>query len=521
MANQAAGEDSQPSEQSYLEGTVEGSSDDGGGESCSGFDDRVAGDGEGNGDSQEGCSSPSSTPDSGAAGEERECSPPVPLVTTRSFAELRISRAVLDALEHAGYRHPTPIQEAIIPLALRGRDVIGQSQTGTGKTAAYLLPFLTRWRPHRFRGPIGLVMVPTRELALQVSAEAHKLAPCRRFRVVTLYGGVPLERQTRLLKHSTDLVVGTPGRLLDHLRRGTLQLRDVRYVVLDEADRMLDIGFRPDIERILRHCPSQRQTLLMSATVPEAVLRLVHRYMTDPQHVNLMPEQSTVATIRQSYITVDAEKKFELLCYLLERESPRQCLIFVARKQGADELYRQLKPRFAETAVIHGDLTQRQRERIMAAFRSGDIRFLIATDVMSRGIDVEGISHVINYDLPEDADNYIHRIGRTGRLGRDGVAISFVTPEQGELLTRIEMTINRLLDKEEVEGEWFTPRLVISAEPFLPNPLDQLPRDEEGWWKEEEEPPFPMPSSEWSSPPGDRSAVSSARRLPRRYRNRL
>jgi len=519
--NQAAGEDSQPLALSHPDST-EGRSSGGEEENCSGLDASVAGDGEESGEIQDDCRSHSLAPESGASGDEGPCGPPVPLVTSRTFAELRISRAVLDALEHAGYHHPTPIQEAIIPLALRGRDVIGQAQTGTGKTAAYLLPFLTRWRPHRFRGPIGLVMVPTRELALQVSAEAHKLAPCRRFRVVTLYGGVPLERQTRPLKHPTDLVVGTPGRLLDHLRRGTLQLRDIRYVVLDEADRMLDIGFRPDIERILRHCPSQRQTLLMSATVPEAVLRLVHRYMTDPQHVNLMPEQSTVATIRQSYITVDAEKKFELLCHLLERESPRQCLIFVARKQGADELYRQLKPRFAQSAVIHGDLAQRQRERIMAAFRSGDIRFLIATDVMSRGIDVEGISHVINYDLPEDADNYIHRIGRTGRLGRDGVAISFVTPEQGELLTRIEMTINRLLDKEEVEGEWFTPRSVISAEPFFPNPLDQLPRDEEGWWKEEEEPPLAMPpSEEWSHSSGERPPLSSLRRPPRRYRNRL
>jgi ATP-dependent RNA helicase DeaD len=427
----------------------------------------------------------------------------------------------LDALEHAGYFHPTPIQEAIIPLALRGRDVIGQSQTGTGKTAAYLLPFLTRWRPHLFRGPIGLVMVPTRELALQVSREAHKLAPCRRFRIVTLYGGVPLERQTRSLRHPSDLVVGTPGRIIDHLQRGTLQLRDVRYVVLDEADRMLDIGFRPDIERILRHCPRQRQMLLMSATVPEVLLRLVHRYMVDPAHVNLNPEQSTVATIRQTYVTVDAEKKFELLCHLLDREQPRQCLIFVARKQGADALYRQLQARFPQTAMIHGDLPQRQRERIMAAFRHGDIRLLIATDVMSRGIDVEGISHVINYDLPEDADNYIHRIGRTGRLGRDGVAISFVTPEQGELLTRIEMTINRLLDREEVTGEWFTPRLAVSPEPPSLQTLDQFPRDEEGWWKEDQDPQIPTSSSLHCSSHDTCATTPLIKRQPRRYRNRL
>ena len=506
---------------SHPEGTVDEMSRRGK-ESSSGFDDEhTVGDREGVNESQEACPTPLLGKDGLTDAREMPSAPSPPPVTSRTFADLRISRAVLDALDHAGYHHPTPIQEAIVPLALRGRDVIGQSQTGTGKTAAYLLPFLTRWRPHRYRGPIGLVMVPTRELALQVSAEAYKLAPCRRFRIVTLYGGVPLERQTRPLKHPTDLVVGTPGRILDHLRRGNLQLQDVRYIVLDEADRMLDIGFRPDIERILRHCPSQRQTLLMSATVPDAVLRLVHRYMRDPLHVNLMPEQSTVSTIRQTYITVDREKKFDLLCYLLERESPRQCLIFVARKQGADELYRQFKPRFPETAVIHGDLAQRQREQIMAAFRSGDIRFLIATDVMSRGIDVEGISHVINYDLPEDPDNYIHRIGRTGRLGRDGVAVSFVTPEQGELLTRIEITINRLLEKEEVDGEWFTPRSVISAEPLFPHPFDQLPRDEQGWWKEEEELRTSMPPSACSNCQRDHSITPSTRRPLRRYRNRL
>jgi ATP-dependent RNA helicase DeaD len=378
-----------------------------------------------------------------------------------TFADMNLIRPVFDAVTHAGYVHPTPVQEAVIPVALRGKDVIGQAQTGTGKTAAFLLPFMNRWRPHKLKGPIGLVMTPTRELALQVAVEAEKLAPSRKFRTVAVYGGARMGKQLDGLARGCDLVVGTPGRMLDHLRRGSMSLKDVRFVVLDEADRMLDIGFRPDIERILKHCPLNRQTLLMSATVPDAIKRLVNRYMTDPVHLQMTPEVLTVDKIRQSYFTVDADKKFDLLLKVIEREKPRQCLIFVERKRWADNLYRDLKRKVAAAAVIHGDLPQGQREKIMAAFRTGEIKYLIATDVMSRGIDVEGLSHVINFDLPLDIESYVHRIGRTGRIGKDGIAISFVLPEQGGLLTDIEMMINKLIDHDTIPGrEWYTPRRV-------------------------------------------------------------
>jgi ATP-dependent RNA helicase DeaD len=373
-------------------------------------------------------------------------------VTRARFADMNLIRPLMDAIEFAGYEYATPVQEAVVPLAMRGKDVIGQAQTGTGKTAAFLIPLLNRWRPHTLHGPIGLVMCPTRELAVQVAEEAVKLAPSRRFRTVAVYGGARMGKQLDQLSRGCDLVVGTPGRMLDHLRRGTMSLRDVRYVVLDEADRMLDIGFRPDIERILRKCPERRQTLLMSATVPDAIKRLVHRYMKDPTHLNLSPDSLTVDKIRQSFITVDDDKKFELLLKVIEREKPRQGLIFVERKRWADRLYRQMRGTVPQTAVIHGDLPQSHREKIMAGFRAGKVRFLIATDVASRGIDVTGISHVINYDLPNDIENYVHRIGRTGRIGRDGVAIAFVTPEQGPHLTDIEMTINRLIDEDRIEG---------------------------------------------------------------------
>jgi ATP-dependent RNA helicase DeaD len=273
------------------------------------------------------------------------------------------------------------------------------------------------------------------------------------------------------LAKGVDLVVGTPGRVIDHLRRGTLKLDNVRYAVLDEADRMLDIGFRPDIERILRRCPDQRQTLLMSATVPESIKNLITRYMRNPIHVNLSPTTLTVDKIRQTYITVDEDKKFELLLKVIDREKPRQCIIFTERKRWADRLYRQLKPHHPKTAAIHGDLPQSQRERIMAGFRAGQVTFLIATDVVSRGIDVEGISHVINYDLPADIENYVHRIGRTGRIGKDGVAISFSMPEEGGHLTDIEMAINKLIPEDRIEGfESFVPRQK-KLDPVQPKPL--------------------------------------------------
>jgi len=269
-------------------------------------------------------------------------------------------------------------------------------------------------------------------------------------------------KQIEGLGRGCDLVVGTPGRMLDHLRRGNMSLSDVKYVVLDEADRMLDIGFRPDIERILKNCPDQRQTLLMSATVPDTIKRLVNRYMHGPVHLNLSPTEMTVDKISQAYITVDEDRKFDLLVRVLEREVPRQALIFVERKRGADKLYEKLDRHFrggndAEgrkivVSAIHGDLPQSHRERIMAGFRAGKVTALIATDVASRGIDVTGISHVINFDLPVDIDSYVHRIGRTGRIGRDGVAISFVTPEQGGHLTDIERTINRLIDEDRIDG---------------------------------------------------------------------
>jgi ATP-dependent RNA helicase DeaD len=387
------------------------------------------------------------------------------------FRALDLIPPLNDALERAGYAEPSPIQAAVIPVAKTGKDVIGQAQTGTGKTAAFLLPFMNSWRGGDPRKPQAIVLAPTRELAVQVAEEAEKLAPSRHFKTVPVYGGQRFGGQLAKLQGGCTLIVGTPGRVNDHLQRGTINIDKIRYVVLDEADRMLDIGFRPQIERILKRLPTNRQTLLMSATLPSDVMRLKDRYMRDPETINISPQVMTVEKIDQKYITVDEERKTELLLKVLEREKPRQCIIFVERKRGADRLYRNIKSQHPKAAAIHGDLPQPQRERIMAAFREGKIEILIATDVMSRGIDVLGISHIINYDLPNDLENYVHRIGRTGRMGADGMAISFVTPEQGGQLTDIELTINKEIPADRVDGfEAFAPRLKVNKADEPPKP---------------------------------------------------
>ncbi len=260
------------------------------------------------------------------------------------FHALSLNPALLAALDRVGYREPTPIQEAFIPEALTGRDVIGQAQTGTGKTAAYVLPFYNAWREEPGqKGPQALVLAPTRELVVQVAEEASRLSPSAECRAVAIYGGQRFRMQLNQLRRGCAIAVGTPGRVLDHLSRGTLSLANVRYVVLDEADRMLDIGFRPDIERILRRCPAQRQTLLLSATMPPPVMRITKRYMIEPLHINLSPAKITVENIRQSYITVDEDRKFELLLKVLESDEPRQCIIFCERKRWAEDVYRMLR----------------------------------------------------------------------------------------------------------------------------------------------------------------------------------
>lgn len=389
------------------------------------------------------------------------------IASATSFDELSLSEVMRESLRQAGYSQPTPIQGGLIPRALAGVDVLGQARTGTGKTAAFVIPILESLRPRKeVHAPQALILVPTRELAVQVRGEVEKLAHGRRIGVVALYGGKPIKGQIDKLKRGIEVVIGTPGRVLDHMGRGTLELGDLRFVVLDEADRMLDIGFRPDIEKILRKCPASRQTLLLSATVPPPVERLANRYMREPEKVDFSPQDISVDTIEQYYFTVMPERKGELLVRLMRREEPRQAIIFCRTKRGTDKVHRALSKKFEGVDCIHGDLAQNARDRAMERFREGKVRLLVATDVVGRGIDVSNISHIINYDIPEFCDDYVHRVGRTGRMGREGVAYTFVTPEQGNELTRIEIRIEKLLERAEIEG--FDPIAKPVATPLAP-----------------------------------------------------
>ncbi|MBL8815050.1 MAG: DEAD/DEAH box helicase [Planctomyces sp.] len=357
---------------------------------------------------------------------------------------------------------PSPIQAAFIPVALTGKDCIGQARTGTGKTAAFMLPSLEQLDPSRKRVQM-IVLVPTRELSEQVYSESMKFAGNSGFEFGLAVGGRPIHRQIEALRKGVQVVIGTPGRVIDLLKRRELKLDALQIAVLDEADRMLDIGFRPDIEKILKACPEDRQTLLLSATMAPPVEKLAHRYMVSPEMVDLSEDRVVVDTIEQFYVTVDEDRKRSLLLRILAKEKPSQVIVFTRTKRGADALFQMYSKRLKSNriAAIHGDLPQRQRDKVIRELRSGQLRLLIATDVVGRGIDISGISHIINYDIPEFCDDYVHRVGRTGRMSssRQGRAITFVTLAQGGELTNIEKRINTVLPEYLVEDfEAFAPR---------------------------------------------------------------
>src|SRR4051812_46373416 len=372
-------------------------------------------------------------------------------VSLPQFQSMGLSPPMLRALKQVRYLTPSPIQAELIPAALEGRDVIGQAKTGTGKTAAFGIPLIEMLEA-RGKGPQAIILAPTRELVQQIVVELQKLADGQDVAICGIYGGEPIDRQLRALARGVDIVVGTPGRVLDHMERRTLYLGDVFHVVLDEADRMLDIGFRPDIERILRKVPNPHQTMLLSATISPDIRKLAQRYMFNPLELNLSRDEPSVESIQQYYITVEHERKFDLLVHLLKRDRPRQCIVFTRTKRGAERLADRLSGRVAGVATIHGDLPQTSRNRVTQGFRNGTIPVLVATDVVGRGIDVNDISHVINFDIPDDAENYVHRIGRTGRMGKDGLAYMFVCPDQGEPLTAIENLINKPIPSVTIEG---------------------------------------------------------------------
>lgn len=367
-----------------------------------------------------------------------------------TFPELGLSKPVLRALEAMGYEEPSPVQAQAIPLLLSGQDAIVQSLTGTGKTAAFGIPIVERADP-KADIPRALVLAPTRELAVQIAGELSRIGRFRDLCVVPIYGGQPIERQLRSLRRGAHVLVATPGRLLDFIRRRTISLKEIRFVVIDEADEMLNMGFLEDVELILEELPVERQTALFSATMPDPIVELADAYLRDPQRLSLAsPEEMTVPTIEQHYYEVPRRHKTEALARLLDVKQPELALVFCATKRMTDQLAEDLISRGYRAEPLHGDMSQAAREKTMKAARSGRLEVLVATDVAARGIDIENISHVINFDLPQDAESYIHRVGRTGRAGRSGQALTLVAPWEVRELKAIERAIGARIERAEI-----------------------------------------------------------------------
>ena len=371
--------------------------------------------------------------------------------TPTTFAELQLRPELLRALDALGYEEPTPIQRETIPPLLAGHDLLGQAATGTGKTAAFALPLLHALAPGA-PGPSALVLVPTRELAMQVCEAVHRYGRELGARVLPLYGGQPIGRQIRELETGVDVVVGTPGRVIDHLTRGTLPTTAVRTVVLDEADEMLDMGFAEDIEAILSELPSERQTVLFSATVPARINGLVKRYLNQPVKVKIHREEPATATprVRQVAYLVPRAHKPAALGRLLDVEAPAAAIVFCRTREEVDGLAETLLARGYRAEALHGGMTQDQRDRVMQRVRTGAAELLVATDVAARGLDIDHLTHVVNYDVPSAPDAFVHRVGRVGRAGRAGVAITLVEPRQHRLLKTIESTTRRKIPIEQL-----------------------------------------------------------------------
>ncbi len=365
---------------------------------------------------------------------------------TITFQDLNLSSALMQSISKMGFEEPSPIQAQTIPLGLQNKDVIGQAQTGTGKTAAFGIPLIEKI-DMKNENIQALVVAPTRELAIQVSEELYKIGYHKRSRVLPIYGGQDINRQIRALKKNPHIIVGTPGRLIDHINRKTLKLGSVHTIVLDEADEMLNMGFIEDIEAILSNVPKERQTLLFSATMPDPIRRIAEKFMVNPELVKVKAKEMTVPNITQYYLDVHEKKKFDVLTRLLDIQSPELAIVFGRTKRRVDELSEALTLRGYTAEGIHGDLTQAKRMSTLRKFKEGAIEVLVATDVAARGLDISGVTHVYNFDVPQDPESYVHRIGRTGRAGKTGMAMTFVTPREMDIVKNIERTTKKKMDR--------------------------------------------------------------------------
>jgi ATP-dependent RNA helicase DeaD len=394
-----------------------------------------------------------------------------------TFKDLGLNPAIQQALDELGYQDPTPIQEEAIPQLLDGHDVIGQAQTGTGKTAAFGLPLLQYLDPDNNEVQ-AVVMTPTRELCIQVTQALRTMAEHLDIEIVAVFGGAPIRSQQSQLRAGAHVVVATVGRMMDLMNRRSLVLTAARYVVLDEADEMLDLGFIEDVEKILRMCPSGRQTALFSATMPPPIQKLAEGYMYDPVTISITPKTLTVDAIQQAFVEVPAKEKTARLIELLKVEEPEQAIIFCRTKIGATRLERALKDKGLDVKALHGDMSQGSRDGVMIAFKDHRVKLLVATDIAARGLDVDHVTHVINFDVPNSSESYVHRIGRTGRVGRTGRAITFVTPAERDEIGRIERDVNTKI------GEWESPEERLEHAP-APRRRERRPR------REREETPEP------------------------------
>ena len=357
-----------------------------------------------------------------------------------NFKDLGISTDIENILKKSGIKTPTPIQKESITHILNNKDVIAEAQTGTGKTLAFLLPIFENISLNS-NGIQALIISPTRELAIQITEEANKLSQAKDIGVLSMYGGKDIGSQMKKLKNNIRLIIATPGRLLDHLKRKTVNLSSLKTIVLDEADQILLMGFRNEIDTIMKETPKKKQTLCFSATMDSSVKKLAYRYMKDPVVVTVKKEEVTLTNIKQEVVETTDREKREALCKILDEDNPFMAIIFCRTKRRADELEVVMHRRGYNCKVIHSDIQQSKRERIMKSFRNADIQYLIATDVASRGLDISGASHIYNYDIPETVETYIHRIGRTGRAGNEGYTCLFVDPKDSRMLSDIEKTI--------------------------------------------------------------------------------
>ncbi|GBG55239.1 DEAD-box ATP-dependent RNA helicase CshA [Sporomusaceae bacterium FL31] len=358
------------------------------------------------------------------------------------FKTLGISEPIIRSLNDMGFEEPTPIQEQAIPAVMAGNDLIGQAQTGTGKTAAFGIPLIERVKTSADRIQ-GIVLTPTRELAIQVAEELNKLGQYANVFALPIYGGQEIGRQIRALRKNPQIIVATPGRLMDHMERRNIRLNETKVIILDEADEMLNMGFIDDIEKILKETPETRQTLLFSATMPRAIQNLSQKFLKNPTFVSIQAKEVTVPLVEQYYIEVQDRQKFDVMCRLLDIQGPELAIVFGRTKRRVDELSEALKKRGYSAEGIHGDLTQAKRDSVLRQFRDGVIDILVATDVAARGLDVSGVTHVYNFDLPQDSESYVHRIGRTGRAGQTGSALTFVIPRELDHLRTIERLTKR------------------------------------------------------------------------------